>query len=247
MNVRNSRIFLLTFCCTLAQIKSQKSPDSNGLSEPYKAKPTLSDDDRDINISRPNPWCDQSSEEQSKVKFCEEDVNYPEKLVQHFLHQLTESEKVVLLSNTKNFVSDEEYFDDVHKQSWSTHKAGQFSAEGIISSDSMAAHSEEPVCVSVKTKFYPVKGINSENEWRFIVGGRSEETRQMIVMETCLGQVVDRPCDVETNTHQTVCRQKYANHRLLAVGPNGPYIDNFPVPSACTCHKTSNSALFRNK
>ena len=48
---------------------------------------------------------------------------------------------------------------------------------------------------------------------RFIVGGRSEETRQMIVMETCLGQVVDRPCDVETNTHQTVCRQKYANHR----------------------------------
>ena len=166
MNIIFSRIFLLTFCCTLAQIKSQKSPDSNGLSEPYKAKPRHSDGD--INISRPNPWCDQSSEEQSNVKFCEEDVNYPEKLVQHFLHQLTESEKVVLLSNTKNFVSDKEYFDDVQKQSWSTHKADQFSAEGIISSDSMAAHSEEPVCVSVKTKFFPVKGINSDNEWRYI-------------------------------------------------------------------------------
>ena len=62
----------------------------------------------------------------------------------------------------------EEYFDNVQKQSWSTHKAGQFLAEGIISSDSMAAHSEEPVCVSVKTKFYPVKGINADNEWRYI-------------------------------------------------------------------------------
>ena len=48
---------------------------------------------------------------------------------------------------------------------------------------------------------------------RFIVGGRSDATKQLIVMETCLGQVVDRPCDVDTNTHQTVCRQKYANHR----------------------------------
>ena len=166
MNMRYYQIFLLTFCCTLAQIKSQKSPESNGLSEPYKAKPTLSDSD--INISQPNPWCDQSSEEQFNLKFCEEDVNYPVKLVQHFLHQLTESEKVVLLSNTEKFVSDEEYFDDVQKQSWSTHKTGQFLAEGIISSDSMAAHSEEPVCVSVKTKFYPVKGINSDNEWRYI-------------------------------------------------------------------------------
>ena len=166
MNIGYSRIILLTFYWTLAQIKSQKSPDSNGLSEPYKAKPTLSDSD--INISRPNPWCDQSTEEQSNMKFCEEDVNYPEKLVQNFLHQLTESEKVVLLSNTEKFVSDEEYFDNVQKQSWSTHKAGQFLAEGIISSDSMAAHSEEPVCVSVKTKFYPVKGINADNEWRYI-------------------------------------------------------------------------------
>ena len=52
-----------------------------------------------------------------------------------------------------------------------------------------------------------------KDQSRFIVGGRSVETRQMIVMETCLGQVVDRPCDLDTNTHQTVCRQKYANHR----------------------------------
>ena len=166
MKIRYSRTFLITFCFSLSQINSQKSQESNGLSRPYRAKPTISDSD--INISRPNPWCDESPEIQSHVKFCEDDVNYPEKLVEQYMHQLTESEKVVLLSNTERFVSDEEYFDDVQKQSWSTHKAGEIPAEGIISSDSMAAHNEEPVCASVKTKFYPRKGINTDNEWRYI-------------------------------------------------------------------------------
>ena len=164
MKMGYSRIFLLTLCCPLPQIKSQHTPESKGLSRPYIVKPTTSDGD--TNISQPNPWCDQTSAAQSHVKFCEEDVNYPDKLVQHYLHQLTESEKVVLLSNTERFVSDKEYFDDVQKQSWSTHKTGQLPAEGIISSDSMVAHNEEPVCASVKTKFYPKKGINSDNEWR---------------------------------------------------------------------------------
>ena len=159
-----SGTFLLIFCCPLSQIKSEKTSESNGLSESYKVKPTISDGDK--KMSQPNPWCDQISVAQSKVKFCEDDVNYPERLVLSYLHQLTESEKVVLLSNTERFVSDEEYFDDVQKQSWSTHKTGQLSAEGIISSDSIAAHNEEPVCTSVKTKFYPKKGINSDNEWR---------------------------------------------------------------------------------
>ena len=164
MKIVNSGIFLMIFCIPLSQINSQKTSESNGLSEPYKVKLTISDGD--IKISQPNPWCDQISVAQSKVKFCEEDVNYPERLVQSYLHQLTESEKVVLLSNTERFVSDEEYFDDVQKQSWSTDKRGQLSAQGIISSDSIAAHNEEPVCTSVKTKFYPKKGVNSDNEWR---------------------------------------------------------------------------------
>ena len=165
MKIVNSGIFLMIFCIPLSQINSQKTSESNGLSEPYKVKPTISDGD-DIKISQPNPWCDQISVAQSKVKFCEDDVNYPERLVESYLHQLTESEKVVLLSNTERFVSDEEYFDDVQKQSWSTDKRGQLSAQGIISSDSIAAHNEEPVCTSVKTKLYPKKGVNSDNEWR---------------------------------------------------------------------------------
>ena len=162
--------YSVTFLWTLfflAQTKAQRGPEpKKGISVPYKAKPTYSEGD--VRIYLPRPWCDgaPAKESHAHVKFCEDDSNYPEKIIENFLHHLTESEKVVLLSNTERFVSDEEYFDDIQKQSLNTHKASFLSAEGIISSDSMAAYDEEPVCTSVKTKFYPKKGINSDNEWR---------------------------------------------------------------------------------
>jgi len=101
---------------------------------------------------------------------------------------------------------------------------------------------EVPLC-SAQTRFVrPRAALNSNLEWRFIInlgdGSNSSwsEYEQVVKVEVCLSEGFS--CDIVADGHQTVCRQKFTSHRLLALNGSGlEYLDTFLFPAACICHK----------
>jgi len=62
------------------------------------------------------------------------------------------------------------------------------------------------------------------------------EYEQVVKVEVCLSEGF--ACDIVADGHQTVCRQKFSSHRLLALNGSGlEYLDTFLFPAACICHK----------
>merc|ERR1712110_547866 len=101
---------------------------------------------------------------------------------------------------------------------------------------------EVPLC-SAQTRFVrPRAALNSNLGWRFIInlgdGSNSSwsEYEQVVKVEVCLSEGF--ACDIVADGHQTVCRQKFTSHRLLALNGSGlEYLDTFLFPAACLCHK----------
>jgi len=101
---------------------------------------------------------------------------------------------------------------------------------------------EVPLCSTHTTYVRPRAALNSNLEWRFIInlgdGSNSSwsEYEQVVKVEVCLSEGFS--CDIVADGHQTVCRQKFTSHRLLALNGSGlEYLDTFLFPAACLCHK----------
>ena len=84
------------------------------------------------------------------------------------------------------------------------------------------AAGEVAACTGVASYVTPRAARNTDNQWRYIVnpgpgsdGGGLDggEYRQRVRVEVCAG--ADRPCNLPSPA-ATVCRQKYARHRLVA-------------------------------
>jgi len=101
---------------------------------------------------------------------------------------------------------------------------------------------EVPLC-SAQTRYVrPRAALNSNLQWRFIInlgdGSNSSfsEYEQVVKVEVCLSEGF--ACDIVADGHQTICRQKFSSHRLLALNGSGlEYLDTFLFPAACICHK----------
>jgi len=101
---------------------------------------------------------------------------------------------------------------------------------------------EIPLC-SVHTRYVrPRAALNSNLEWRFIINlgdgsnASLSEYEQVVKVEVCLSEGF--ACDIVADGHETVCRQKFTSHRLLALNGSGlEYLDTFLFPAACQCHK----------
>jgi len=101
---------------------------------------------------------------------------------------------------------------------------------------------EVPLCPAHTRYVRPRAALNSNLEWRFIInlgdGSNSSlsEYEQVVKVEVCLSEGF--ACDIVAERHQTVCRQKFTSHRLLALNGSGlEYLDTFLFPAACLCHK----------
>ena len=79
------------------------------------------------------------------------------------------------------------------------------------------AAGEVAACPGVASYVTPRAARNTDNQWRYIVnpepGWDGGAYRQRVRVEVCAG--ADRPCTLPSPA-ATVCRQKYARHRLVA-------------------------------
>lgn len=101
---------------------------------------------------------------------------------------------------------------------------------------------ETPLCLAHTKYVRPRAALNLNLEWRFIInlgddsGQRMSDYEQVVKVEVCLSEGFS--CDIEATGHETVCRQKFTSHRMLALNGSGvEYVDTFLFPAACLCHK----------
>jgi len=95
-------------------------------------------------------------------------------------------------------------------------------------------------CDVKKSTIRPRKARDLSGKFRFILNSKQYE--QAVDIEQCIGG--DKPCTVDSDAPSggsTVCRQQYANYRLLSLDEQGKDIINFfNLPSACICHHQNN-------
>jgi hypothetical protein len=85
------------------------------------------------------------------------------------------------------------------------------------------------------------KNVNGEYLWIVNLNKKQaseEEYTQVVTTTLCTG--ADKPCSAGDlfPSSSTVCKQEYAEHKLLALGKDGKglVIDTFRFPSCCSCH-----------
>eukprot|EP00102_Acyrthosiphon_pisum_P026465 XP_016663675.1 PREDICTED: uncharacterized protein LOC107884984 [Acyrthosiphon pisum] len=99
----------------------------------------------------------------------------------------------------------------------------------------------ESFCRSRTEVIYPEAGVNSKNEWRFIVqtseiNDNGTSIKQGILVEKCIDTRV--PCKFDSSLppgHVSKCIQKYIYKRLMSIEGFNFYFDTFKMPSCCQC------------
>ena len=83
---------------------------------------------------------------------------------------------------------------------------------------------------------------------KLIVNAEDADERfvQLVDTEICGQGVAGRACSNgeiggRSGLFPTECRQEYTEHKLVAIDTvtEEPEVDSFPLPSCCTCYKTS--------
>jgi len=102
------------------------------------------------------------------------------------------------------------------------------------------------VCATKKEKSSPRGALNTNGEFRWILNSPAgkEEYVQSVESTLCLG--AEQECfSGQFSGYSTRCKQEYSEYKLLALDKNGKEItiDNFRIPSCCTC-QVNNAVQF---
>merc|ERR1711915_52714 len=173
--------------------------------------------------------------------FCENPEGYPSsRYLQKLARNLSSMEKLILFSNNarENVMKENEESLEFVVPTRNSIK-NVHAKPAVIQTEDIGWVEESPVCDSRISYVYPKAALNHNKEWRHIFSlGNSSRTDyvQVVRVETCIGE--GESCRINSPGINTVCRQKFVQHRLLALNQDGDkYIDSFNFPSCCVCHK----------
>ncbi|KAK2725953.1 protein spaetzle-like isoform X2 [Artemia franciscana] len=96
---------------------------------------------------------------------------------------------------------------------------------------------EKPLCIAESITRYPRRAKTASDNWLLVVN--HENYTQGVRIEKCVAE--NSECFLGDQLaplgYKTVCRQKFAYRKLLAITPDGRTIaESFSTPSCCTCH-----------
>ncbi|XP_050704228.1 neurotrophin 1-like [Eriocheir sinensis] len=110
-----------------------------------------------------------------------------------------------------------------------------------LSVDLPGYHKEETyLCPSETAYVRPLRAVNSDGKWRFIVNGikvHYETLTQTTRLEECLNE--GSACPLVPKCYESKCLQKSIYHRFLVYDPYDKYfpfaIETFKLPASCGC------------
>jgi hypothetical protein len=230
--------------------------DSNSIEdeEEWKLPECIGDEDNNNN---------NNNSSSSSVTFCSNPADYPfaairkalakDKLLVNLLREALPSSSSAASATARKGTAARE---DVHFPSFESisgrsrghaYSGPDIAAEPEVSQDkefaSRSGLLEVNICSTRRAMEYPRKALNVNGDYLWIVNvnkKQSGEEDYTQVVTTTLCTAPDKACSAgETfSGHSTVCRQEYAEHKLLALGKDGKglVIDTFRFPSCCTCN-----------